>query len=109
EALGHALNEHLHHTGVRVSSRSLGELMAFLFEPELLADGVELHQSRRLLEQVPTWRQGGRPPAADTDAGHTLSAPTAPAVDAATLRALGQDPAGKPTPAALPASKRRPS
>ncbi len=109
EALGHALNEHLHHTPLRVASRSLGELMAFLFEPELLADGVELHQSRRLLEKVPTWRQGGRPPAADTDAGHTLSAPTAPAVDAATLRALGQDAVGKLAPAFPPASKRRPS
>jgi len=108
EALGHALSEHQHHTGVRVSSRFLGELMAFLFEPELLADGVQLRQARRVLEQVPTWRRGGRPPAPDTDAGHTLSAPTAPAVSAATLQALSQDPVGPGAAAPAKASKRRP-
>jgi len=108
EAFGHALGEHLHHGGVRVSSRALGELMAFLFEPELLADGVQLRQARRVLEQVPTWRRGGRPPAPDTDAGHTLSAPTAPAVSAATLQALSPAPAGPATAAPPPRSKRRP-
>ncbi|MGO9832153.1 MAG: serine/threonine protein kinase [Myxococcaceae bacterium] len=109
EALGHALTEHLHHAAARVSSRSLGELMAFLFEPELLADGVKLRQSRRVLEQVPTWRRGGRPPVADAEAGQTLSAPTAPAVSAATLQALGQGPPLTPVSASPPASKRRPS
>ncbi len=107
EAFGHALGEHLHHGGVRVSSRSLGELMAFLFEPELLAAGVQLRQARRVLEQVPTWRRGGRPPAPDTDAGHTLSAPTAPAVNAATLQALSQAPAGPGAATPVPRSKRR--
>jgi hypothetical protein len=108
EALGHALSEYLHHGGIRVSSRSLGELMAFLFEPELLADGVELRQARRVLEQVPTWRRGGRPPAPDTDAGHTLSAPTAPAVNAATLQALAQAPSGPVAAAPETPSKRGP-
>ena len=83
DALGHALADHLHHTGVRVSSRSLAEFMSFLFEAELLAEGVELHQSRRVLEQLPNWRRGGPPPAADAEASQTLSAPTAPAVSAA--------------------------
>jgi serine/threonine protein kinase len=80
DALGHVLSEQLHHSGTRVSNRSLGELMSFLFEPELLAEGVKVKQSRAVIEQVPTWRRGQHfPPAEATDTGHTLSAPTAPA------------------------------
>jgi eukaryotic-like serine/threonine-protein kinase len=81
DALGQALNEQLHQSRARVSTRSLGEFMSFLFEPELLADGVDLKQARAVIEQVPTWRRGGRVPAPDTpDGAHTLSAPTAPQV-----------------------------
>jgi eukaryotic-like serine/threonine-protein kinase len=86
EALGHALLEYQHQARPRVSSRSLGDFMSFLFEPELLADGVDYKPVRAIIEQVPTWRRGGRAPVTDAaaDTG-TLSAPTAPAVDAARL------------------------
>lgn len=83
EAMGHALSDYLHkHKGkARVSSRSLGDLMSFLFEPELLADGVDLKHAHSVIEQVPLWRRGGRPPGPETpDGAHTRSAPTAPAV-----------------------------
>jgi serine/threonine protein kinase len=81
EAMGQALNEHLHQRKVRVSSRSLGDFMSFLFEPELLADGVDLKQAHAVIEQVPIWRRGGRAPVLDAaDGAHTRSAPTAPAV-----------------------------
>jgi eukaryotic-like serine/threonine-protein kinase len=80
DALGHALVEHLHHSGARVSGRSLGELMTFLFEPELLAAGLKPRQARALLERVPAWRRSGSPPATQAaDAGQTVSAPTGPA------------------------------
>jgi serine/threonine protein kinase len=80
DALGQALNEQLHQARARVSTRSLGELMSFLFEPELLADGVDLKQARAVLEQVPTWRRGGHAPAAELADAQTRSAPTAPQV-----------------------------
>jgi serine/threonine protein kinase len=88
EALGHALGEQLHQSPARVSGRSLGELMSFLFEPELLADGVDLKQARAVMEKVPTWRRGGRAPMPEAvESSKTLSAPTAPAVSAAALPA----------------------
>jgi eukaryotic-like serine/threonine-protein kinase len=78
DALGHALAEHLHHCQARVSGRSLGELMTFLFEPELLAAGLKPRQARALLERVSAWRRSGSPPAAEVaDLGRTVSAPTA--------------------------------
>jgi eukaryotic-like serine/threonine-protein kinase len=82
EAMGQALNGHLHQRKVRVEGRSLGDFMSFLFEPELLADGVDLKQAHSIIEQVPTWRRGGRapPPLEAADAAHTRSAPTAPDV-----------------------------
>ncbi len=84
EAFGQALSEQLHHTRARVSSRALGELMTFLFEPELLADGVQLKHARSIIEQVPTWRRGGRLSAPEaTETGQPVSAPTTPDVTAA--------------------------
>ena len=91
EALGQALNEQQHQSRARVSTRSLGELMSFLFEPELLADGVELKPARAVIEQVPTWRRAGRASAPEAaDAAQTLSAPTAPEVAASSLPAPGR-------------------
>jgi len=87
EALGHALAEHLHKGKARLSSRSLGELMSFLFEPELLADGVDYKPARAVIEQVPVWRRGGRAPLTDAADTGTLSAPTSPTVNAASLPA----------------------
>jgi eukaryotic-like serine/threonine-protein kinase len=79
EAMGHALSEHLHKRRPRVSSRSLSDFMSFLFEPELLADGVDLKQARAIIEQVPTWRRRGHAPVPEaSEAAHTHSAPTAP-------------------------------
>jgi eukaryotic-like serine/threonine-protein kinase len=82
EAMGHALAEQLHKAKARVSSRSLSDFMSFLFEPELLAAGVDLKQAHAIIEQVPTWRRRGRAPAKEAAeaAAHTHSAPTAPAV-----------------------------
>src|SRR5277367_4301549 len=81
EAIGHALNAHLHQSKVLASSRSLSDLMSFLFEPELLAAGVDLKQAHTIIEQVPTWRRKGRAPSKEAaEATHTRSAPTAPAV-----------------------------
>ncbi len=88
EALGQALSEQLHHTRARVSTRSLGELMTFLFEPELLADGVVLKHARAVIEQVPAWRRGGRGPAPEAgETAGTLSAPTAPEASASDVSA----------------------
>jgi eukaryotic-like serine/threonine-protein kinase len=88
EVFGQTLSEQLHHSRARVSTRSLGELMSFLFEPELLADGVDLKHSRAVIEQVPTWRRGGRAPSPETaDGAQTLSAPTAPELTAGSLPA----------------------
>jgi len=84
DAFGHALLDHLHHLGVRVTPRTLGELMAFLFEPELLAEGVDVKPARSVIERVPGWRRGGRvAPAEPAEPGHTLSAPTAPGASGA--------------------------
>ena len=86
EAMGHALSEPLRKGKARVSSRSLSDFMSFLFEPELLADGVDLKQARAIIEQVPTWRRRGHAPVPDSaEAAHTRSAPTAPAVPSPTL------------------------
>jgi eukaryotic-like serine/threonine-protein kinase len=89
EVFGQALNEQVHHSRARVSTRSLGELMSFLFEPELLRDGVDLKHSRAVIEQVPTWRRGGAPPSPEAadGAAQTLSAPTAPELSARSLPA----------------------
>ncbi len=85
EAMGHALSEHLHKAKGRVSSRSLSDFMSFLFEPELLAAGVDLKQAHTIIEQVPTWRRQGHAPRKDAaEAAHTHSAPTAPAVSPST-------------------------
>jgi hypothetical protein len=60
--------------------------MSFLFEPELLADGVDLKQASAIIERVPGWRRGGRAPAQEhSEPGHTRTAPTAPAVAAPTF------------------------
>jgi eukaryotic-like serine/threonine-protein kinase len=85
EAMGHALSEHLHKAQARVSSRSLSDFMSFLFEPELLAAGVDLKQAPAIIEQVPTWRRRGHAPVPEAaDAAHTKSVPTAPAVSTPT-------------------------
>jgi eukaryotic-like serine/threonine-protein kinase len=79
DAFGHALSDHLHRIGVRIGSRGLGELMAFLFEPELLAEGVDVKPARSVIERVPAWRRSGRAPSPQpAEPGHTLSGPTAP-------------------------------
>jgi tRNA A-37 threonylcarbamoyl transferase component Bud32 len=56
----HALADALHALGPRPPAVS--DFMAFLFEPELLAEGQEVKLPRALLEQVPEWRKGGPRP-----------------------------------------------
>lgn len=58
--LEHALADALHALGPRPPP--VGDFMAFLFEPELLAEGNEVKLPHALLEQVPEWRRGPRPP-----------------------------------------------
>ena len=57
--LEHALADALHALGPRPPA--LSDFMAFLFEPELLAEGHEVKLPRTLVEQVPDWRKGSRP------------------------------------------------
>ena len=59
QEMEHALADALHALGLRPPT--LGDFMAFLFEPELLAEGHEVRLPRALLEHVPEWRKGSRP------------------------------------------------
>ena len=59
QELEHAVADALHALGPRPPT--LGDFMAFLFEPELLDEGHEVRLPRSLLEHVPEWRKGTRP------------------------------------------------
>jgi len=56
QELEHALADALHALGPRPTP--VADFMAFLFEPELLAEGQEVKLPHALLEQVPGWRKG---------------------------------------------------
>jgi serine/threonine protein kinase len=59
QEMEHALADALHALGPRPPP--LIDFMSFLFEPELLGEGLEVRLPRSLLEQVPEWRKGTRP------------------------------------------------
>ena len=59
QEMEHDLADALHALGPRPPT--LTDFMSFLFEPELLAEGLEVRLPRALLEQVPEWRKGTRP------------------------------------------------
>jgi serine/threonine protein kinase len=59
QELEHDLADALHALGPRPPV--LSDFMSFLFEPELLGEGLEVRLPRTLLEQVPDWRKGTRP------------------------------------------------
>ena len=59
QEMEHDLADALHALGRRPPP--LSDFMSFLFEPELLAEGLEVRLPRALLEQVPEWRKGTRP------------------------------------------------
>ena len=59
QEMEHALSDALHALGRRPPA--ISDFMAFLFEPELLAEGQEVNLPRALLAQVPEWRKGPRP------------------------------------------------
>ncbi|MGZ6133986.1 MAG: serine/threonine protein kinase [Myxococcaceae bacterium] len=56
QEMEHALADALHALGPRPPP--IADFMAFLFEPELLAEGHEVKLPRGLLEQIPEWRKG---------------------------------------------------
>jgi serine/threonine protein kinase len=59
QEMEHDLADALHALGPRPPT--LTDFVSFLFEPELLAEGLEVRLPRALLEQVPEWRKGTRP------------------------------------------------
>lgn len=57
QAFGEALTRYLYSFAPSFSASSLQHLMTYLFEKELLAEGLPVRHSPELLEQVPLWRK----------------------------------------------------
>jgi serine/threonine protein kinase len=102
EALGAALSEHLHRSGARLTPRALGELMTFFFEPELLAEGVDLKPARSVIERVPAWRRGARSPPPHAEPTEEGPPPRGPEAEAGVPRARERGRRGRALAALFP-------